>query len=407
MSDQYDNKKSQKKQKWLLIGGAGAIVIFLTLIIMSTGEKEPAKRPNTENNQTLNVDATVSDNISDTEMLTQTTRGDINDLQKHMGELQSQLQAQKETESLHMASLMNQFSQEFAGIKTQLEDIRKTPPPTLNGADGLPGGKNMVIPPVESPVVEEPAITSINLDKHDESSTSSDAKTVSSNDKVKHKDSFLSIGFAKAKTITSIDAPCGGTAQDNPFPILLNITDDAQMANRMKTKLKECFVLASGYGDVASERAYFRTERMSCIGKNGKVMEMKVDGYIVGEDGKAGLRGRLVSKEGSKLVLALLSGTIGGLGSAFANMATTVQQTSVGTNQVVNPSQSLGYAGATGVSQGFNQLSQYYINLAEKTFPVIEIVDQRNVTVVFTNGTELPVNLNDSAKSAKLPISVN
>lgn len=407
MNDQYDNLKTKKKQRYLLIGGASAIVIFLSVIILSTGDKSTAERPHQQQSQALSVDATVSDNISDTEMFAQNTRNDITSMQQHLSDLQSQLTAQKDRESMNTTAIMTQVSQEFASIKAQIEDIKKAPPPALSGADGLPAGKNMVIPEMESPAIAEPSINSINLDQSTESGSSADGGKSANATTVKHKDNFLSVGFAKAKIITSIDAPCGGTAQDNPFPILLNVTDDAQLANRMRTKLKECLVLAAGYGDVASERAYFRTERMSCIAKDGKVMEMKIDGYIVGEDGKAGLRGKLVSKEGSKLVMALLSGTIGGLGTAFANMATTVQQTSVGTNQIVTPSQSLGYAGATGVAQGFNQLSQYYINLAEKTFPVIEIVDQRNVTVVFTNGTELPVNLNVNTAKSKLPISVN
>ena len=176
----------------------------------------------------------------------------------------------------------------------------------------------------------------------------------------------------------------------------------------MRTKVKGCFVLAAGYGDVASERAYFRTEKMSCVMKNGDVIDQKVEGYIVGEDGKAGLRGNLVSKAGSKVALALLSGTVGGLAQAFAQTATTLQQTPIGPTQIVTPSQSLGYAGATGVSSGFQQLSQYYINMAEKTFPVIEINDQRNVSIVFTQGIEFPVNVNNSFDGIKqLPISIN
>lgn len=410
MSDQYDNEKSKKKQKTLMIGGSVAIVFFLAIIILSTGEKKPEQPQNKAPTSALNVDATVTDNISDAEILTNRTRSDINDLQNHMNDLQSQIKAQQETESARFATVMNQVSQEFVGIKAQLEDIKKAPPPSLNGTDGLPG-KGIGLPAMESaPEIEEPGIKSINVGKKDNesgSNTAGNSNNQQANNKLKSKDTFLSISFAKAKTITSVDAPCGGTAQDNPFPILLNITDDAQMANRFKTKLKGCFVLAAGYGDVASERGYFRTERMSCITKDGKVMEMKVDGYIAGEDGKAGLRGKLVSKEGSKLVMAMLSGTIGGLGTAFANAATTMQQTPIGPTQIITPSQSLGYAGATGVSQGFNQLSQYYINLAEKTFPVIEITDQRNVTIVFTNGVELPANINNTGAPASLPISVN
>ena len=146
---------------------------------------------------------------------------------------------------------------------------------------------------------------------------------------------------------------------------------------------------------------------MSCVTASGKVIDQKVEGFVAGEDGKAGLRGRLVSKAGSKVALALLSGTVGGLAQAFAQTATTLQQTPIGPTQQVNPSQSLGFAGATGVSSGFQQLSQYYINMAEKTFPVIEINDQRNVSLIFTQGVELPVNMNGNDNLKQLPINPN
>lgn len=410
MSDQFDSKKSKNKQRALLIGGSAAIVLCVSVIILSTDNK-PQQRV-AQKPVPLNIDATVTSNISDTEILSQQTRSDISDVQQQMNDLQSQLKAQKETESAHMNSLSQQVSQEFIGIKAQLEDIKKAPPPSLSGFDGLPaaGGKNIGLPSPESvPMVDEPEITSINLsDGSNESGTTSAGKQLQSTNKVKNRDTFLPISFVKVKGITAMDAPCGGTSQDNPYPMLFNVTDSAQLANGMKTKLKGCFLLASGYGDVASERAYLRLEMLSCVTKKGEVINSKVEGYIAGEDGKAGLRGNLVSKAGSKVALALLSGTVGGLGQAFASMATTLQQTPIGPTQIVTPNQSVGYAGATGAAQGFNQLSQYYINMAEKTFPVIEIVNQRNVTAVFTKGLDLPVDMNDmSGGNKSLPISLN
>lgn len=410
MSDQFDSNKSKNKQKYLLIGGSAAIILCVAVIILSTDNK-PQQRA-AQKAVPLNVDATVTSNISDTEILSQQTRSDISDVQQQMNDLQSQLKAQKETESAHMNSLSQQVSQEFIGIKAQLEDIKKTPPPSLSGFDGLPaaGGKGIGLAAPESvPMIEEPEITSITIgDGSNESSSGTATKQLQSTNKVKMRDTFLPISFVKVKSITSMDAPCGGTAQDNPYPMMFNVTDSAQLANGMKTKLKGCYLLASGYGDVASERAYLRLEALSCVTKKGEVINTKVEGYIAGEDGKAGLRGRLVSKAGSKVALALLSGTVGGLAQAFAMTATTLQQTPIGPTQQVNPSQSLGYAGATGVSSGFQQLSQYYINMAEKTFPVIEIVNQRNVTAIFTKGLDLPVDMNDMSDGNKsLPISLN
>lgn len=415
MSDQYDSNKAKKTQKWVLVGGTVGIIVGFATILNFTGNKEEPQPQAGKPKQELTINANATDNISDTEILSEQTQQDITNNAQQIDDLRSQLKALKEVESAHVNDIMVQMSTNFAKLNSTIEDIKKAPPPSLSGNDGLPpaNGRNVGLPNIESEiVVEEPKINTVTIGNGSNESSDT-SKSISNNQQSaqsnKNKDTFLSIAFAKAKLITALDAPCGGTAQDNPFPILLNITDNAQLANNMRTKIKSCFLLASAYGDVASERAYARLERMSCIAKDGKVIEVKVEGYLAGEDGKAGIKGTLVSKAGSKVALALLAGTVGGLGQAFASMATTMQNTPIGPTQIVTPSQSLGYAGATGVSQGFNQLAQYYINMAEKTFPVIQINDQRNVTAVFTRGVELPGDTAGlfSSSNKSLPISVN
>lgn len=406
---EFDSEKSKKKQNQILIGCVVAIVFFFIVIALSTkqrnqNEAEPVKGANVSD-----INANVADNVSDKEVWIQQSAQRFEDVQNQVNDLKSQMNAQNKVES--DAQAYNQ--QQFTKIMAALEDIKRAPAPDTPLGKIIPNGKDGPgLPPLSEEsrinIEEEPEIISIRMSSESAESSSGGSGIQNAGNKPKNTQTYLPTSFIKAKLITSIDAPCGGTAQDNPFPILLNITDNAQLPNGFRTKTKGCFTLAAGYGEIASERAYFRTEKLSCVMKNGDVIDMKMEGYIVGEDGKAGLRGRLVSKEGRQVALALLSGTVGGLASAFANQATTLQQTSVGTNQYVNPGQSVGFAAANGVSGGFNQLAQYYINLAEKTFPVIEINDQRNVSIVITQGIEFPVNINQDYQQIKsLPISVN
>ena len=49
--------------------------------------------------------------------------------------------------------------------------------------------------------------------------------------------------------------------------------------------------------DLASERAYLRTEPITCIREDGGAIEVPLDAYAVGEDGKVGVRGRLVNNQ--------------------------------------------------------------------------------------------------------------
>ena len=64
MSNQYSSGDSKKKQNWILVGGIVGVVVFTILIFASTNSKQPQVQDQ-QKPKPLNVDATVSDNISD------------------------------------------------------------------------------------------------------------------------------------------------------------------------------------------------------------------------------------------------------------------------------------------------------------------------------------------------------
>ena len=51
--------------------------------------------------------------------------------------------------------------------------------------------------------------------------------------------------------------------------------------------MRECFLVLAGYGDLGSERAYLRTEAITCVRSDGGAIEVPIDAYATGEDGKA------------------------------------------------------------------------------------------------------------------------
>jgi len=195
--------------------------------------------------------------------------------------------------------------------------------------------------------------------------------------------------FMRAVLLGGLDAPTGGQAQNNPWPVLLRVQDNAFLPNRFRAKVKECFLLGSGYGDISSERAYLRLESLSCVLNNGEVVDTNAKGYVVGEDGKAGMRGRLVSKQGQVLANALLAGVASGIGQAFQQSATTYSTSALGTVGTVETGKQFQAGIGAGVSKALDRLSQYYINLAEKMFPIIEVDAGRGVDVVLTKGVTL------------------
>jgi conjugal transfer pilus assembly protein TraB len=198
--------------------------------------------------------------------------------------------------------------------------------------------------------------------------------------------------FVRVALLGGLDAPTGGQAQTNPHPILMRAQDNAFLPNRYRFEIKECFLLASGYGDISSERALARLENISCVRNDGTAVDVSVKGYVVGEDGKAGMRGRLISKQGQILANALLAGIGSGIGQAFQASATTQSVSPLGSISTVNPGQQAQNGVSSGIGKALDRLSQYYIGLAEKLFPVIEIDAGRTVEVVFTKGFSLETN---------------
>lgn len=205
--------------------------------------------------------------------------------------------------------------------------------------------------------------------------------------------------FVRVALLGGVDAPTGGQAQSNPHPILMRAQDNAFLPNRYRFEIRECFLLASSYGDISSERAIARLENISCVRNDGTAVDVTVKGYVVGEDGKAGMRGRLISKQGQILANSLLAGIGSGIGQAFQAGATTQSVSALGSTSTINSGQALQAGVGNGVGKALDRLSKYYIDLAEKLFPIIEIDAGRTVEVVFTKGFSLETNKQEPSGS--------
>ena len=211
--------------------------------------------------------------------------------------------------------------------------------------------------------------------------------------KKKKPDLFLPTGtMLHGVLLSGLYAPTGVNARKDPFPVVLRVQDEAIMPNLRRADLRECFLTLSGYGDLSSERALLRGETMSCIANDNSVIEAKFPGYAVGEDGKAGIRGKLITRNGRTLRNAMLAGFASGIGEAFqSNAVPKLDISSDGstTYQAAFSSRTINNGLFNGASEALNRLADYYMSLAEQTFPVIEVNAGRDVTVTLTQGTEL------------------
>ncbi len=169
-------------------------------------------------------------------------------------------------------------------------------------------------------------------------------------------------------------------------PFVSRVKGLAIMPNSWKAAdLANCFVGGSATAVLSAERAYAIADHISCISKEGEVYEAPINAYALDVDGTLGLAGKVVNKQGAMLMQAALTGMAAGLGSALAPSAVPSYNTNVGSGQqqgwtVPSP----GFLAGTAVGQGINhaatQLSQFYLNFAKETFPVVEVTAGTRVT---------------------------
>lgn len=200
--------------------------------------------------------------------------------------------------------------------------------------------------------------------------------------------------FVKAALLSGLDAPTGGQAQSNPQPVLLRLVDDGTLPNQFSSRIRSCHLTAAGYGDISSERAYLRLERMSCVLRDGKVVDSPIKGFVTGEDGKAGMRGNLISKQGQMIAKALVSGVAGGIGSGISEAYSSISTSATtGTVTTVDP----GKIGQFGVANGFGKtlekVADWYLQRANETYPIIEVTSGRSVDIVLTEGFGFGVDI--------------
>lgn len=204
---------------------------------------------------------------------------------------------------------------------------------------------------------------------------------------------MLPVGaFAPISLLNGIDAGTSSATQNNPLPILMNITEQATLPGSAKYRLKSCFVLGTAYGDLSAERVYGRISRISCVDKKDRlVLNAEVQGYLVDSDGKLGMRGLISDRQGQRLGKALLAGFAQGLAGALGTSQGTVMSNLVSgdTTSSISGSAAIRASGLAGAQTATAQLAEFYLKEAQSIFPVISVDVGRTGTVVFTSPVKL------------------
>jgi conjugal transfer pilus assembly protein TraB len=199
--------------------------------------------------------------------------------------------------------------------------------------------------------------------------------------------------FVKARLTSGVVASTAVGASASPQPLHMEMTHFGNMPRGFKSDVKRCFLIGSAYGDLASERVFMRLETLSCIErKTGEIMELKVDGYVSGEDGANGMRGIIVDKSGPAMRNAFVGGFLSGVGGFLADSGRGTSQISpmgITTQEALKAADILKGSAGKGVGNAMEKMADFYIKRAEQLQPVIEIEPGRSVDVVFKAGFDM------------------
>ena len=94
--------------------------------------------------------------------------------------------------------------------------------------------------------------------------------------------------FVAGVLLSGLDAPTATAAARNPHPVLIHLAEPSRLPGLRRMDIARCHVTGAGYGQLASERAYVRLERIACVLRSGDVIDTK----------DKGIRGRGGRKDG-------------------------------------------------------------------------------------------------------------
>lgn len=195
--------------------------------------------------------------------------------------------------------------------------------------------------------------------------------------------------FFRCTILSGVDAVTGLKAQNQPQIAILKVNGKSNLPNKFKQDVRGCRILTEVFGSLSEERAYFRATKLSCIKKDGSIIDTDMQGHVFGEDGSIGVRGPVRSRKGAFLARRIIASALEGFGAALSASGTRTDNYLGGTTTTVNRGEAFQVGFGEGISKAMEDLSDSYKKMAEEIFPVIEIASGREVHVATISETAL------------------
>jgi conjugal transfer pilus assembly protein TraB len=207
--------------------------------------------------------------------------------------------------------------------------------------------------------------------------------------------------FARAVLMTGVVVGTGSNSQSNPEPVMIRLTDSGIFSKGKRTEqIKEAILIGDCSGDLSSERAKCRLQTLSIENNRGEIIERSIQGWIVGEDGRNGVKGMVVDKSSDLLRMAMLNGVLGGMSNFLQNQSTKgifPISPIAGQQHAMSGMSQLKGGAASGASDAFSKMADFVMDRFNSMSPQIVIASGREVDVVFQHGIDLNGELDAAA----------
>lgn len=293
----------------------------------------------------------------------------------------SRLEAMEKAQSDLLARANKEMSAELSLTKQKLEmakaelidaslELRKVASDEKNKADLLPSHK-------ESPINVQSIDQEVVYDK-----------PKSAENYIPEGTYFTGHLLGGMAVSTGLNAP-----DENATPVSIQLlgkvssgSATTNLSKLNKLDLANCIIMGSSYGDISSERAIVRLEKMVCLSDN-LYTTSKISGQIFGPDGLNGIKGKVVSTSSKHLKNAMLGGMISGFssGSKGRDSMSLSSLGMISTNKV-NPADSLKNGAMQGVGNIGDKLAEYYLRQAEAMSPVLTVPAGVRINAQITKG---------------------
>lgn len=379
MSDATENAKTKSSQSKKLIVMILIVLVLLVLFVwmLSNNQKE-----NTKTLEKHHLSDPLIHVDPESMVLEKVQRG-ISDTKKETDNLKKQLNDEITKQDTLNESKQKALEERLASLEKQLSEKMESPSRGLNTPGGEKyHGRQLAVPP-GYPSGNESAQLDDGL-REDKLTLA----TFDSNQRpLKNPDTYVPAGTTvQAIMLSGADASAAVTSPHNPNPMIFRILENGTLPNHKRSHLKDCKVLAYVVGDISSERGEINIDKISCVFPNNEIIDPKVEGWIFGRDGKYGVRGRPVWREGKLLQRAFAAGALSGISEGVSQSYTTNSISPLGNTQTTNNGKILQVGVARGTSKAMDKLADYNIQRAEQYHPVIQISPGDVVDVVIKEG---------------------